>query len=302
MTRATRPTDSELSEFIDGGLDQQRRSEIAVWLRMHPEKAAEIERLGRLNDALKGLGAEILEEPVPDRLRRILRAAPSSGDGGGAAPGTDDPRRADAGRPASRNGKGGAPEPDRPGRSSARAWPRFVEAAAVLLVFVLGGAIGWSLRSYLDRELSSFEQVMADASHAYAFYTADRNYPIEFPPEQGAAFEAIMGKLSRHAVRPPDLQTVGYRYRGARLAPTARTTATFFFFEDAVGRQVMVLSWPADTTPALGSGLLDRDGVAVRFWSSGGLGFAVFGREFSGHLADVFDAVESFYREARSSG
>lgn len=177
-----------------------------------------------------------------------------------------------------------------------------MEAAAVLLAFVLGGTLGWSLRPHLDPTPSRTEQLLADASYAYLFYTADRDYSVEFAPHEADRFEAIAARVFEPAPVPPDLQTIGYEYRGARLTPTSRTTATLFFFEDEAGQQIMVLSWPAEATPAVGSGLLDLNGVAIRFWSLGGLGLAVLGKGVREELTEVSEAVASFYRQVRRSG
>lgn len=73
MSSRAPATDDELSEYVDGGLSEERRAEIAAWLLENPKKAAEVERLRQLNDALRGLGAEILDEPVPSRLREVVR-------------------------------------------------------------------------------------------------------------------------------------------------------------------------------------------------------------------------------------
>jgi anti-sigma factor RsiW len=277
MIPAARPTDEELGEYADGRLSGRRRGEIEAWLRAHPQKASEIERLRRLDDALKGLGEEILEEPVPERLRDVVRRV-----GGGT------PRRRGNGSPAP-----GSPTPWAP---PTRTWPRFVEAAAVVAVFALGGAIGWSLRPHLDDRRPQVDDMLAAASRAYAFYDAGRNYPIEFPADQVAsAFDAIAARLFRQAVAPPDLATVGYQYLGARLAPAADIRNTLFLFEGEDGRRITVLFWPITKALAIGSGSLALDGVRARFWLQGDFGFAVIGEEANARLEQISDAVAAHY-------
>lgn len=73
-----RPSEGELSEYVDGRLSERRRAEIAAWLLEHPREAAELERLQELDEALRGVGGEILDEPVPERLREVLRRWPEA--------------------------------------------------------------------------------------------------------------------------------------------------------------------------------------------------------------------------------
>jgi anti-sigma factor RsiW len=279
MIPAARPTEEELGEYADGGLSGRRRGEIEAWLRAHPQAASEIERLRRLDDALKGLGEEILEEPVPERLRDVVRRI----EGG-------TPRWRGSGSPAPASRMGGA--------SPARAWPRFVEAAAVVAIFALGGVIGWSLRPHLDHDRPQVDDMLAAASRAYAFYDAGRDYPIEFPADEAGAFDAIAARLFRQAVAPPDLATVGYRYLGARLAPAADIRNTLFLFEGGDGRRITVLFWPITKALAIGSGSLALDGVRARFWLQGDFGFAVIGEEANGRLEEISDAVAAHYLSA----
>lgn len=74
-------TDDELNEYLDGGLSEARRAEVEAWLLEKPERVAEFERMKELNEALQRLGADILEEPVPERLRDIVRQRGSSDHG-----------------------------------------------------------------------------------------------------------------------------------------------------------------------------------------------------------------------------
>lgn len=73
MTPFLPVTDLELDALVDGRLSEQRRAEVEAWLREHPARAAEVERLRELNEALRGLGARVLDEPIPERLRAMLR-------------------------------------------------------------------------------------------------------------------------------------------------------------------------------------------------------------------------------------
>jgi anti-sigma factor RsiW len=69
-------SEEEIQEYIDGRLSAHRRSEVEAYLALRPERAAEVHALLRQQEALRRLGQEILNEPIPERLQDILRRIP----------------------------------------------------------------------------------------------------------------------------------------------------------------------------------------------------------------------------------
>ena len=65
--------DHKIQDYIDGRLDERDQAIVAAYLLAHPDAASKVETLRRQNEALKGIGQEILDEPVPARLREVLR-------------------------------------------------------------------------------------------------------------------------------------------------------------------------------------------------------------------------------------
>jgi anti-sigma factor RsiW len=61
-----------IQRYIDGRLGERDRAVVAAYLRTHPA-AAEVEALRRQSEVLRQIGQEILSEPVPERLREVLR-------------------------------------------------------------------------------------------------------------------------------------------------------------------------------------------------------------------------------------
>jgi anti-sigma factor RsiW len=75
-------SDDEVQEYIDGRLSPARRKEVEAYLAMRPERGAEVQSLLRQQEALRRLGEDILNEPVPNRFQEILRRLPKQRDGG----------------------------------------------------------------------------------------------------------------------------------------------------------------------------------------------------------------------------
>jgi anti-sigma factor RsiW len=68
-------TEAELLAFVDRRLPEARYAEIEQWLSARPEEAERIATYRRQNEELQLLFNPVLEEPVPSRLRRVLRRA-----------------------------------------------------------------------------------------------------------------------------------------------------------------------------------------------------------------------------------
>lgn len=68
MSYRTPITDADLHAYVDGQLSAVRRREVEEYLRSHPEAAIAADDYQRLNDALRGLHVDALEEPLPAQL------------------------------------------------------------------------------------------------------------------------------------------------------------------------------------------------------------------------------------------
>jgi len=73
-------SEDEIQEYIDGRLSTSRRKEVEAYLAAHPERAAEVQALLRQQEALRRLGQDILNEPIPARFQEILRRIPKRQD------------------------------------------------------------------------------------------------------------------------------------------------------------------------------------------------------------------------------
>lgn len=72
------PTDRAISEdelhaYIDGDIEPERRFDIALYLAQHPKEAARMEVFRAQREAIHALFDDWLRQPVPRRLRAVVR-------------------------------------------------------------------------------------------------------------------------------------------------------------------------------------------------------------------------------------
>jgi anti-sigma factor RsiW len=76
--------EDQLNALIDDRLDPAERAAVLAVLARSPELTARVKALRRQHEALRGVGQEILHEPVPERLRSVLARTRSTARGGGS--------------------------------------------------------------------------------------------------------------------------------------------------------------------------------------------------------------------------
>jgi anti-sigma factor RsiW len=263
-------TDSQLQDYVDGRLSERDRAAVAAYLLAHPQVAAEVEAVRRQSEALRALGHEILDAPVPKRLREVLRRPQAS------PRATPEPAR---------------DQPKPPSRS------RFLETAAAILLLFAGVAFGWTAHEVARPVPGIDDRLLGHMANAYALYD-ERDYPIAFPPERARDFVAWIDRSFEREVPPPDLAALGYRYRGGRLLPNAGVDIGLFHFEHPQNARLAVFFWTNAGAPDVVGSLHDRNGIATRFWNTDGLSFAVIGDRANGDLQAAADSVFKFYERA----
>jgi anti-sigma factor RsiW len=252
-------TDEQIQDYIDGRLRERDRAAMAAYLLAHPRVAADVDAVRRQSEALRALGQGVLDEPVPEHLRRILRARPAS-------------LHAER-RPAIRR--------------ATRRLPSFLAIVAAIGLVCAGGVIGWFAHAFTRAAPSAEDVLLADMSRAYAFYGA-RDYPVPFPPDRAEEFVAWIGRSFEREVRPPDLAAFGYSYRGGRVIPSAGGNIGLFQFERPDDANLAVFFWATSALPKI---VEARDKLAVHFLTTDGLRFAVIGDKSNRDLPTAAAAV-----------
>jgi anti-sigma factor RsiW len=277
-------TDEQIQDYIDGRLRERDRAAVAAYLLAHLRVAVEVDAVRRQSEALRALGQEVLDEPVPEHLRRILRTRPTPSRDVESATASGWRAGLPAGAALSRNAVRLAMSP------ATRRLPTLLEVVAAIVLVCAGSVIGWFAHAITRAAPSADDVLLADMSRAYAFYGA-QDYPVAFPPDRAEEFVAWIGRSFEREVRPPDLAALGYSYRGGRLIPSAGGNIGLFQFERPDQAELAVFFWATNAPPKVVHAQYDRDDLAVHFLTIDGLSFAVIGDRANRDLATAAAAV-----------
>jgi anti-sigma factor RsiW len=258
-------TDQQIQDYIDGRLKERDRAAVAAYLLAHPRVAAEVEAVRRQSDALHALGQEILDAPVPEHLRRIVRER--------LAPSRAELRRVPAARQPARQLRG-------------------LLTSAAILVFCAGGAVGWFAHHAVRPGSSLENMLLAEVNRAHAFYGA-RAYPVAFPAQRAEELVTWISRSFAREVRPSDLAEFGYRYRGGRMIPRGGANVGLFQFARPDNAELAVFFWTNATPPGL-----ERDNLAARLWRLNGISFAVVSDQANRDLDTAAAAIFAFYSKS----
>lgn len=259
-------SDHKVQDYIDGRLNERDQAAVAAYLLVHPDVAAEVEMLRRQNEALRGIGQEILDEPVPPWLRDVLsrHADPPSGTGRWRA------------------------------QDTVRSFS-FLEAAAAILLFCAGGALGWFMHDQLTGRPAVQDMIASNVAHLYRFYGGEHAYPVDFPPHRTAELTSWIERSFDREVAPPDLASLSYEYQGGEVLPVSGASIGLFRFESPEGARLAVVFWPGEQLPTNLQSIGREQNVAARYWPGNGLSFAVMSDRSNPDLENAAQAVFSFY-------
>lgn len=267
--------EARLHAYVDDRLDAEASAAMAAWLQQHPAEAQRVADWRRQREALRGLHAELLDEPLPQALLQGLR---------------------------------------RGERGLAANAPSFrLQALAGVALLGLGLALGWQAREWTTTAPAiATPGFVRDAGIAHAVYQPERRHPVEVGAEQQAHLVQWLSKRLGEPLRVPHLEGLGWRLMGGRLLPAGaeqdegpqQARAQFMYEEQdgAAGERLTLY------VSVLGTAQAKSDGTAFRFsesadgkrrsfyWVDGRLGYALTGRLPREQLARLGEQV---YRQLR---
>ncbi|MGE0726277.1 MAG: anti-sigma factor, partial [Alphaproteobacteria bacterium] len=207
--------DETLVAFVDGELDEDKRAAVASAIETDPETAARVRAFRDSAVLVRAAFADVVDEPVPDRLIQAAR-----------------------GRPA----EGAAVVPlRRRGGMSLRHWLALPLAASLAALAIGLGAGYWAGKAPIGR--SGIDQAQVNANLVdnlagyYDLYTVGSagDQQLAFADIQTDEREGLQSWLTRRLereTRVPDLTSYGYSLRGGRIVISEGRPAGQIIYEN----------------------------------------------------------------------
>jgi anti-sigma factor RsiW len=235
-------TESELQAYADGRLDAVRGAAVEAWLAARPDQAERIEEYHRIAEELRAAYDPVLDEPVPERLMRALRA----------------PARW-------------------PRYAAVAAWFALGIAIGGLAGWQLhetpaGVAPAADVGAVMARR----------AAIAHATYSPEVRHPVEVGADQEAHLVAWLSKRLGAPLRAPKLEAVGYSLVGGRLLPGDNGPVAHFMYQCKQGTRVtLYVRTEALGNRETAFRYATEGNVRVFYWVDRKLGYALSSADIS---------------------
>jgi anti-sigma factor RsiW len=151
------------------------------------------------------------------------------------------------------------------------------QAAAAVLVFAAGGAVGWFAAQSSQSPVTIGSGTAEQALSAHRVYVAEALHAVEVGADQKPHLVGWLSKRLGHPLTVPVLREAGFDLVGGRLLPTDAAAAAQLMYEDAAGERVTlyVTNNPGGGQTAFE--LARRGETHAFYWLDGLLGFALSG-------------------------
>lgn len=170
-------------------------------------------------------------------------------------------------------------------------------AAAALMAFVAGGAVGWIAHGATSAP-SAFQSFTLDALDAHRLYVVEVRHPVEVPGNERAHLQAWLSKRCGWTVYAPELETSGLKLVGGRLLPGPNGPASFLMYESVSGERFTIYTARTESE-ATQMRYTSEDKNGALFWADRGVGYVVSGASDRNRLTQVAKAV---YDQAEKNG
>jgi anti-sigma factor RsiW len=278
-------SDEALVAYLDGELESAERRHVEAWLDADPAARDRLSALAQSADLVRSAYADIVNEPVPERLLAAAR-----GESAVPRPSASaeivalSPRRVAGPRPSRRQWIG-------------------LAAAAALFGLMIGSAGTYVGIGLLPRDTGAEQtQLAAAAAQQIWLDNAAASYRLAVNAGDGMLVDVPASNDPREALqrisqnvpqmRIPDLKPWGLTLRGARLVTVdGRPAAQLVYVTDdkALGPVTLVVS--AAKQPDLSPTIERRQDVNLLYWRNQGRAYALVGQADIGYLWGIANDI-----------
>lgn len=224
---------------LDGEMLDGDRADFEIWLDRNPEARAKRARFANDISRLRAAFAGILDEPIPDRLTRLIT------------------RR----------------------RTKVMAWPLRWRAAAAAATIFIAGAVGghFVVPNSSHIEAQADDKLAEDAIAAHESYAADQARFLEVGASDKAYLERWMSRWTGLKLVAPDLTAEGFVLRGGRLLPAGQGMAALLIYQDEFGARISIYVKAEGDAMRTGTYTSAVGGPTAVYWSDKGYSCVIVG-------------------------
>jgi anti-sigma factor RsiW len=245
----TLPDDAELHAWVDGQLDPARRAAVEARVAADPDAARRVREWTEQRDALRGLHAELLDEPIPEHLLH-------------------------------------AGEQLHHRSSRVARWQRWGGmAASVVVAFALGWGANMQWQAHVAGVAASPSATAfaRQAVVAHAVFSPEVRHPVEVDAKQQEHLVQWLSKRLNRPLRLPNLAATGYELVGGRLLSGGGGPRAQFMYQNANGERITLYVGAIDAAGGKGMGetafrFTSEAGVQSFYWVDQGFGYAISGK------------------------
>ena len=256
--------EAELNAYLDGELDAEGRAEIESWLAENPEDAARMEAFAADRDALAGIGADILAEPIPERLQAVLMNAPTA--------------------PLENSGN------DKSGNQNPRNANHWMRAAASVMLLVVGAIAGWVGHDSMAPSASSETGFLRHAVSAHVVFTKERRHAVEAKATEKHLVRWLSKRVGR-TLNPPSLMSAGYFLVGGRLVADDGAPAAQFMYQNKDKKRLTLYVRSARDAKDTSFRIATERGVSAFYWIEAPYAYALVGKTDRDNLVALGEIV-----------
>lgn len=266
---ATELPEEDLNAFIDGELDPSRQDEIRLALADHAETAAYVEALRQQDEALRRLGDATLSEPVPERLRAVVR--------------NDGPPDPPAGTP-----------PAGPAMGGLFSWKG---VSALATAAAAGLAIGWFGKDVAMSEPATLLGAYTEqAVLSHRLFETNREFDIPADDNGAIVIDDTIRPFST-PVRAPTVPIAGLTPVMVRHVEGDSGNAVHIAYKNGEDWTSLYIRQHTNDT-RLPFRFREQGGYSVLYWLDGPLVYALVGSHGEGPLRTI---AENIYRAPATS-
>lgn len=175
----------------------------------------------------------------------------------------------------------------------ARAFLRWQQLAAAVVLVLMGGVLGYMLRG-IGPLTGDDARFLAAALSAHDVFVPEIAHPVEVSGADSEHLQKWLSKRLGNPVRAPELASEGYRLVGGRLLPGDRLPAAQLMYEDAHGKRLTLYLTPAEAERNTSFSYHSRDQLSAYAWTDKPFHYAMIGEMSREDMQKICKVVYDF--------